>query len=84
LWGNNVGIQDEESWFDAIQPSDNLERNGAWYTLKYADGTSEKFQFTKWHEKIKNEKFKARILEIMNEVVVQSWHPLEEELALSS
>ena len=84
LWGNNVGIQDEESWFDAIQPSENLERNGAWYTLKYADGTSEKFQFTKWHEKIKNEKFRARILEIMDEVVVQSWHPLEEDLALSS
>ena len=75
LWGNNVGIQDEESWFDAIQPSDNLERNGAWYTLMHADGTSEKFQFTKWHEKIKDEKFRARVLEIMNDVVVQSWGP---------
>jgi len=78
LWGNDVGIQDEESWFDAIQPSENLQRNGAWYTLVYDDGTSEKFQFTKWVEKMKNEKFKNRVLELMDEVVVQSWHPLME------
>jgi len=81
LWGGNVGIQDEESWFDAIQPSEHLQRNGAWYTLVYEDETSEKFQFSKWHEKIKEEKFRARILQIMDEVVVQSWHPVNESNA---
>jgi len=84
LWGNHVGIQDEESWFDAIQPSENLERNGAWYTLKYEDGTFEKFQFTKWHEKIKEEKFRTRVIQIMDEVVVQSWHPIEEQISVVS
>jgi len=78
LWGNDVGIQDEESWFEAIQSSEYIQRSGAWYTLLYKDGTSEKFQFTKWAEKMKNEKFKNRVLEIMDEIVVQSWHPLAE------
>jgi len=78
LWGNDVGIQDEESWFEAIQSSEHVQRSGAWYTLLFSDGTSEKFQFTKWAEKMKNEKFKSRVLEIMDEIVVQSWHPLGE------
>jgi len=70
LWGDTVGIADEESWFDAIGASEYLERSGAWYTLKYSDGTGDKFQRTNWATKLENEKFKARVLEIMDEEVV--------------
>ena len=69
-WGDEVGIADEESWFDAVQGSDHLERTGAWYELKYTDGTSTKFQSTKWVECLQDEKFKQRVLEIMDEEMV--------------
>ena len=70
LWGGEVGIADEESWFDAIQGSDHLDRSGAWYELKFVDGTSTKFQSAKWAEFLKDERFKARVLEVMDEEVV--------------
>ena len=70
LWGDEVGVQDEESWFEAIKSSKHLISSGAWYTLTHSDGTEEKFQPSKWPEKIKEEKFKNRILEIMDEEVI--------------
>ena len=70
LWGGEIGVQDEESWFDAIKSSDHLTSAGAWYTLSYEDGTQEKFQPSRWKEKIQDEKFKERILEIMDEEVI--------------
>ena len=70
LWGDEIGVQDEESWLEAIKSSEHLHIAGAWYTLDYADGTSEKFQSAKWIEKLQDEKFKARILELMDEEVI--------------
>ena len=70
LWGEEIGVQDEESWFEAIKSSKHLSSSGAWYTLTHADGTEEKFQPSKWPSKIKEEKFKNRILEIMDEEVI--------------
>ena len=74
LWGDVVGIADEESWFDAIQSSEHLTRSGAWYELKYTDGTSEKFQSAHWQTKLEGEKFRTRVLEIMDEEVVLKFH----------
>ena len=70
LWGDEVGVADEESWFDAIQSSSFLERSGAWYELHYTDGSSIKFQSAKWLEFLQDAKFKARVLELMDEEVV--------------
>jgi len=70
VWGDKIGIQDEESWFEAVKSSEHLTSGGAWYTLKYGDGTEEKFQASKWMEKLQEDKFKARILELMDEEVV--------------
>ena len=70
LWGSNVGIQDEESWFEAIKGSDSLKQAGAWYSLVYEDGTSEKFQAAKWKEKLQSDKFKKRVLEIMDTDII--------------
>jgi len=41
LWGEKVGIQDEESWLDAIKGSSSLKQSGAWYELCYKDGSCE-------------------------------------------
>ena len=73
LWGGDVFIQDEESWFEAVKGSKNIEQKGAWFNLIYQDGTSEKFQASKWTEKLKNEKFKKRILQIMDDEVIMKF-----------
>ncbi len=70
LWGDSVGIQDEESWFEAVKSSEYLTSSGAWYTLTYEDGTEEKFQPSKWMERMADEKFHSRILELMDEEVI--------------
>ena len=71
LWGSESAcIQDEESWFEAIKISDALQVSGAWYTLTYEDGKSEKFQASKWKEKLQNEKFRARILQLMDQEII--------------
>jgi len=70
LWGGEVGIQDEESWFEAVKGSDSLTSAGAWYTLTHEDGTTDKFQPSRWSEKMTSEKFKTRILQLMDEEVI--------------
>ena len=70
LWGENIGIQDEESRLEAIKSSDNLISGGAWYTLKYKDGSTQKFQSSSWVEFLQEEKFRNRILELMDEEII--------------
>ena len=70
LWGGEIGVQDQESWFDAIKGSKSLQSSGAWYTLTHSDGTEEKFQPSKWSEKLKSEKFKERVLQLIDEEVI--------------
>jgi recombination protein RecA len=77
MWGSEIGIQDEDSWFEAIKSSNHVEQKGAWYDLIYEDGTSEKFQASKWKEKIKDEKFRARVLTIMDEEVILKFESRE-------
>ncbi len=75
LWGDteSIGIQDKESWFDAIQISNNLEQNGAWYSLVFEDGTREKFQKAHWLTKLENDKFRDRVLQIIDEDVIRKF-----------
>jgi len=70
LWGDNVGVQDRESWLEAIKGSKNLTSGGAWYTLTHKDGTTEKFQSATWLQKLENKKFYDRILELMDEEII--------------
>ncbi len=73
LWGDEIGVQDEESWLEAIKSSEHLKQAGAWYEIVYLDGTTEKFQASKWKDKLESEKFKTRVLEIMDEEVVMKF-----------
>jgi len=70
MWAGDVGIQDEESWLEAVKGSDQIKQAGAWYTLVHEDGTEEKFQSAKWMDKLEDEKFKKRILQLMDEEVI--------------
>ncbi len=74
LWGEDVGVQDEESWFEAVKSSQHIKNAGAWFTLFYEDGTEEKFQASRWMEKLQDEKFKNRILQLMEEEVILKFH----------
>jgi recombination protein RecA len=74
MWGHEIGIRDEESWFDAIKSSDSLSSAGAWYTLKTPDGYVKKFQPSKWTELISSDiEFKERVMRLMDEEVVMKF-----------
>ncbi len=75
LWGDAIGVQDEESWFDAIAGSSRVQRSGAWYTLldKTGEPVGNKFQATKWVERLQDEEFRMSVMEIMDEEVIMKF-----------
>lgn len=73
LWGENVGVQDEESWLEAIKSSESLKRTGAWYALVHDDGSEEKFQGSHWVEKLQDERFRKRVFDIMDEEIIMKF-----------
>lgn len=75
LWGEEIGVQDEESWFDAIGGSPRLKRSGAWYELLDKDDNTigTKFQASKWVERLADENFRSNVLEIMEEEVIMKF-----------
>ena len=74
LWGgDDIAIQDDESLFDAVSGSDRILRSGAWYTMVFDDGTTEKFQAAKWVEKMQNDKFRQQVYKIMDEEVIRKF-----------
>lgn len=78
LWGGDkVAIQDDESLFDAVKGSDNIIQSGAWYTMVFEDGSTEKFQAAKWVEKMQNDKFRQRVYQLMDEEVIMKFDTRE-------
>jgi len=78
LWGtDDAAIQDDESLFDAVKGSSNILQSGAWYALVHNDGQEEKFQATKWVEKMQDDKFRQRVYQIMDEEVIMKFHTRE-------
>jgi len=75
LWGDseNIGVQDEESWFDAIQISDSIKNSGAWFSLTLGDGTEKKFQRKNWLTMLQDEQFRGRVLQIIDEDVIMKF-----------
>lgn len=74
LWGDEVGIQDEESLIEAIKPSSYITL-GKWNSLEYADGTSQKWQGDSGFVKLmkEDEKFRSRVDEILEEEVIMKF-----------
>jgi len=73
LWGDEVGVQDEESWLDAIKGSQYLSNSGAWFTLDFGDNTSDKFQTANWKKKLEEPKFRQRVLDVMDEEIIMKF-----------
>jgi RecA/RadA recombinase len=70
IWGEDIGVRDDESLFEAIQSSKHLNSAGAWWTLAYKDGSEEKFQAPKWAELMNGEKFRSRVMNLFDEEVI--------------
>lgn len=78
LWGgDDIAIQDEESWFEAIKNSDKLRQTGAWYALIFDDGKEVKFQSKDWTEKLKDKDFREQVLRLMDKEVIQKFDSRE-------
>lgn len=77
VWaGEDVKIQDEESWLEAIKGSNHLTNAGAWFTLQYADGTSESSsRQLGW--KTAKRKFRHRVIELMEQEVILKFEKKE-------
>jgi hypothetical protein len=76
LWGTeNVGVQDEESWFEAIKHV--FDRAGAWYSLPMADGTATKFMASQWVDQLQDEDFRNRVYEIMDDEIIRKFDARE-------
>ena len=74
LWGGDkVAIQDDESLFEAVKGSDNIIQSGAWFTMVFEDGSTEKFQASKWADKMQNDAFRNRVYQIIDEEVIMKF-----------
>lgn len=76
LWGDTVGVLNEESILEAIKGKTEHLESGVWNKLTYADGTVEKWQgleegFVKLMKT--NEKFRTRVMEIFDYEVIQKF-----------
>ena len=74
LWGtDDIGVQDDQSLFEAIKGSNYMTSAGAWYSLEMGDGKVVKFQPSKWDEKMQDPTFKQRVYDVMDEEVIQKF-----------
>jgi len=74
LWGKDVGIQDEESWLEALRASGSERfKAGAWNKLIGRDGKEYKFQRTQWLDKLKDAEFRSVVFDIMDEEIIRKF-----------
>jgi len=87
LWGDKVGVMDEESLLDAIKGSNSI-KTGVWNTLFNKDGT----ELVKWQKleegfvKHMNETpgFRERVMEIVDEEIIMKFDKREGDGSLFS
>lgn len=76
LWGDEVGVMNEESILDAIKGKTDHLVTGTWNKLIYEDGTEEKWQGLEdgFVELMKtNTKFRERVMEIFDFEIIQKF-----------
>ena len=80
LWGDDVGIQDRESWLDAIKGSKHISNSGAWFSIDMGpEKDAIRFQTSGWLNKLEDDEFRNRVIEIMDEEVIMKFHNREGE-----
>ena len=72
LWGKDVGIQDEESWLEALRASgSNRFKPGAWNKIYDRDCKDFKFQRSQWIKKLQDKEFRSVVFDIMDEEIIK-------------
>ena len=72
LWGRDVGIQDEESWLEALRASGSDRfKPGAWNKIYDRDGKEFKFQRSQWTKKLQDKEFRSVVFDIMDEEIIK-------------
>jgi len=72
-WGDRIGIMDEESWIEVIKQSDTYRVGGGWCYIKDPKGAEHKFRQKDWMDKMKDEKFKQMVIDIMDEELIHKF-----------
>jgi len=74
LWGKDVGIQDEESWLEALRVSGSDRfKAGAWNRIHSREGKEFKFQRTQWIQKLQDPEFRQAVFDIMDEEIIKKF-----------
>ena len=75
LWGDEVRIQDEESWLEAIKASrtERYRVGGGWCYLKDSQGNEIKFRSSNWVKKLDDPSFKQIVFDIMDEEIIKKF-----------
>lgn len=74
LWGDKVGIQDEESWLEALRASGSERfKPGAWNKMYDRSGKEFKFQRANWMNKLQDPEFRACVLDIMDQEIIMKF-----------
>jgi len=82
LWGtDNIGIQNDESLFEAIKGSKRVCSRGSWYHIDEDTDKHIKFQPGTWMKQMAKPEFKALIHEIVEEHIVQKFDKREGKAA---
>jgi len=74
LWGKDVGIQDEESWLEALRASGSDRfKASAWTKIYDSNGKEFKFQKSQWITKLQEPEFRSVVLDIMDEEIIRKF-----------
>ena len=83
LWGKDVGIQDEESWLEALRASGSDRfKAGAWNKIYDQNGKEFKFQRSQWLEKLQDDEFRSVVFDIMDEEIIKKFESEGKNFAL--
>ena len=74
LWGKDVGIQDEESWLEALRASGSDRfKPGAWNKIYDRNGKEFKFQRSSWTKRLQDKEFRSVVFDIMDEEIIRKF-----------
>jgi recombination protein RecA len=75
IWGNEVRVQDEESWLEAIKASgtERFKTAGGWCYLTDSANKEHKFRAKQWASKLEDSAFRKAVYDIMDDEIIRKF-----------
>jgi recombination protein RecA len=73
LWGDGIGVMDEESWLEVIKQSSSYRVGGGWCYLKGPKGKEHKFRQKDWKGKLEDKKFREMVIKMMDYELIEQF-----------